>query len=135
MISYRRQPKNLQANDLWLFGHELKKEFNDPSILQLKKVVVTGNLHFSKKIYGNTPISYHSQSFTYSFFEVLKKLKERKFIIKLKRHFVITDDWGKSYFHWLLDCLPGYYCLRNQVAMGGWPYRLILLKKNMLQRV
>ena len=80
MISYRSQPKNIPEDDLWLFRHEFKKEFKDPAILQLKKVVVTGNLHFSKKIHTNTPISYHSQSFSYSFFEVLKKLKERKLI-------------------------------------------------------
>jgi len=93
-------------DDLWLFRHEFKKEFNDPSILKLRKLIVTGNLYFPKKIYANTLISYHSQSFNYSFFKVLEKIKERKFIIKFKRHFVITDDWGKSYFHWLLDCLP-----------------------------
>lgn len=33
---------------------------------------------------------------------------------KIKEAIWITDTWAKNYFHWILECLPRLFALRNQ---------------------
>jgi capsular polysaccharide biosynthesis protein len=106
MIIQRTKPVNIKNEDLWIFKHELEKTFNDPQILDLKNVVLNGELHFEKRTNYPLLLSYNNKTFETSIWEKIKKIIKFQFCIKLRKHFIITDDWSNGYFHWLMDCLP-----------------------------
>jgi capsular polysaccharide biosynthesis protein len=51
-------------------------------------------------------LSYNNKTFETALWEKIKKIIKFQFGIKLRKYFIITDDWSKGYFHWLMDCLP-----------------------------
>jgi capsular polysaccharide biosynthesis protein len=106
MIVRRAKPVNLKNEDLWIFRHELEKVFNDPQILNLKNVVLNGELNFEKKANDNLLLSYNNKTFETTLWQKIKKIINFHFCIKVRNHFIITDDWSNGYFHWLMDCLP-----------------------------
>lgn len=106
MIVNRKTPKNLKTEDLWIFRHELKKEFDDPLVLDLKNVIITGDLYFDKKYKNNIILSYHGNFYNATFLQLIKKITSFHLSFKFKKYSVISDNWSSGYFHWLLDCLP-----------------------------
>ena len=106
MIIQRTKPVNIKNEDLWIFKHELEKTFNDPQILDLKNVVLNGELHFEKRTNYSLLLSYNNKTFETSLWQKIKKIMKFQFCIKLRKHLIITDDWSNGYFHWLMDCLP-----------------------------
>jgi capsular polysaccharide biosynthesis protein len=106
MIIRRTKPVNIKNEDLWIFKDELEKTVNDPQILDLKSVVLNGELHFENRTNYPLLLFYNNKTFETSLWEKIKKIIKFQFCIKLKKYFIITDDWSKGYFHWLMDCLP-----------------------------
>ena len=106
MIIQRKKPVNIKNEDLWIFKHELEKTFKDPQILDIKNVVLNGELHFEKRTNSSLLLSYYNKTFETSLWQKIKKIMKFQFCIKLRKHFIITDDWSNGYFHWLMDCLP-----------------------------
>lgn len=106
MLVTRKEPENLKAEDLWLFKHELKKAFPDPQIINLKNVVINGEIHFTQNLKNNVLAAYHAAFFKYTVLQIIKRFIKQNLQFSFKRHFIITDSWSNGYFHWLLDCLP-----------------------------
>jgi capsular polysaccharide biosynthesis protein len=114
MIVRRAKPVNIKGEDLWIFSHELEKEFNDPQILNLNNVILNGDLNFEKKTNNNLLLSYNCKSFKTSLQQKIKQIINFQFCLKLRRYFIITDDWSNAYFHWLTDCLPRLVLLQEK---------------------
>jgi len=106
MLSTRKEPENLKAEDLWIFKHELQRNFAEPSIVKLRNTLITADGHFPEKYKSNPAISYHAKFFSNTFSQLFQKIRQLKFEVIFRKHLIITDEWSKSYFHWLMDCLP-----------------------------
>lgn len=106
MLTIRKEPNNLNSEDLWLFKNELRKEFSDPLIVDLKEVIITADINFTQNLKSNVLVSYNANFFQPTFLQLIKRFVKQNLPIKLKKHFIITDSWSNGYFHWLLDCLP-----------------------------
>lgn len=105
MLSIRKEPKNLKVEDLWIFQHELQREFAGPLILKKENVLVTGDLYFSQKYKEDSSMSYHANFFSFNAFKLFKKIIKLKLSF-FKKRYIISDEWSNGYFHWLMDCLP-----------------------------
>lgn len=106
MLSIRNKPKNLKTEDLWIFQHELERNFPDPSVIPLRNLLITGELAFPGKYKSHRALSYHSSFVSFAINKLVRKIGQSKFAVFPKKYLLITDDWSKSYFHWLMDCLP-----------------------------
>lgn len=106
MLSTRTKPHNLKAEDLWIFKHELQRDFAEPSILKLRNTFISGEGHFTNKYKSNPAISYHAKFFLLTFSQLFQKIRQLQFGIIFRKRLIITDEWSKGYFHWLMDCLP-----------------------------
>jgi capsular polysaccharide biosynthesis protein len=129
MLVRRKKPRNIKTEDLWFFTHELEKEFNDPQILDLKNVLLDGQLYFEKKTKNPLLLSYNNKTFNTSLSQKIEKIINFQFCLKLRKYCIITDDWSNGYFHWLMDCLPRLILLEEK----GMVFSLILpdaLKSN-----
>ena len=84
MLVRRKKPVNIKTEDLWLFTHELQKEFNDPQILDLKNVILNGELFFEKKTNDNLLLFYNNKTFTTSLKKSIKKIISFQFCLKLR---------------------------------------------------
>ena len=114
MIVRRTKPINIKEEDLWIFSHELEKEVNKPQILDLKNVILNGDLNFEAETNNSLLLSYNNKSFKTSLQQKIKKIINFQFCFKLRKYFVITDDWSNAYFHWLMDCLPRLVLLQDK---------------------
>jgi capsular polysaccharide biosynthesis protein len=106
MLSTRKEPENLKAEDLWIFKHELQRNFAEPLIVKLRNTFITADGHFPDKYKSNPAISYHAKFFSFKLYNLLQKIRQLKFTVIWRKRIIITDEWSKSYFHWLMDCLP-----------------------------
>ena len=106
MLSTRKEPENLKAQDLWIFKHELQRNFAEPSIVKLRNTFITADGHFTDKYKSNPAISYHAKFFSLRLYRLFQKIRQLKCAVIFQKHLIITDEWSKSYFHWLMDCLP-----------------------------
>lgn len=106
MLVKRKEPVNLKIEDLWLFKRELRKEFAAPLIIDLKNVIITGDIDFTQNLKSNVLVSCHANFFQRTILQLIKRSIKQNLAFRLKKHFIISDSWSNGYFHWLLDCLP-----------------------------
>lgn len=129
MLNIRKKPVNLEEKDLGIFKHELQRNFADPSVIKIKNVFITGDLHFPEKYKTNTAVAYHAKFFKPAIFKLFKKISKLKFSFASGSRLIITDEWSKSYFHWLTDCLP-----RLVLAESAHPGIPVLLPGHLRER-
>ena len=105
--SERKTPKNLKGEDLRLFAHELSKEIENTTLLNLGNVYVLKDTIFSLRDFH----FYLSETQTHKSNLPLKSLLKRILMLfnkgeKITKAVWIIDNWSEGYFHWLTDALP-----------------------------
>lgn len=108
----RKQPVNLQPEDLDLFQHEFVKTFKEVALLTLNNADILKDSIYTLK----------DQTFHSTFTRVIEPRKKRllkKFGLyllpyqKVDKGIWITDEFSFEYFHWLTDALPRLLALEN----------------------
>lgn len=122
-LSKRNLPLNIKASDLYLFEHELVKEYPDTEIKILQKVNINYYGYIFKGLIIN-PFSFRGSKIPSNFllFNKLKFFFKNNSIVRksisVNRAIWFTDTWSLAYFHWLTDAIPRLYLMLEKIRSG-----------------
>ena len=112
-LSIRKEPRNLKTEDLYLFEHELKKKFPNPSIKKYKNVHIINSqmkkykfFRFQIKNQRMNPIDFKTKvKFLFSDLKNLIFSEKRTEVVNIKKATWVVDTRSYQYFHWFTDAM------------------------------
>ena len=105
--SVRKKPENLKEEDISLFDHEFKKEFDSAYYLEVNDAtIVNQSIYKIKKLRFFSKYNYFSKpSSSRIFKDIIKNIfKTKKSDQILDKGLWVTDNKTSVYFHMLFEC-------------------------------